>query len=172
MLIISPNIKVQTESRKSKLHASASVDQGRRRNLLDAGIELLFKKRTNESSGGSGSGSRAGSGAIGTGGGTILGKSSTGSITDHLMHRGHLHFHQKDNTILDNTLGPPKAASGTTQHGRQPSPISEERPGISRWRPFENIKIHTDKGDKGRLSSQHNSEWTGGDKQHNKKECE
>ncbi|XP_055636167.1 sorting nexin-13-like isoform X2 [Toxorhynchites rutilus septentrionalis] len=154
---------VQTESRRSKLHASASLDQNKRRNLLDAGIELLFKKRTNESSG---SGGRAGSGTTGAGGGTLLGKSSTGSITDHLMHKGHLHFHQKDNTILDNTLGPPKAASGTGQQGKQPSPMSEERPGMSRWRPFENIKIHTDKG---RSTAHHSSEWTA-DKPHNKKE--
>ncbi|XP_065095021.1 sorting nexin-13-like isoform X2 [Ochlerotatus camptorhynchus] len=126
---------VQTESRKSRLHASSSSEHGKRRNLLDAGIELLFKKRTSEGtspSGGTGSNGSSGSSQS---------KSGSGLITDHLMHKGHLHFHQKDNKILDNT--PPTGT--TSQHGKQPSP-GEEKAASSRWRPFDNIKIHTDKG--------------------------
>ncbi|XP_055546988.1 sorting nexin-13-like isoform X2 [Wyeomyia smithii] len=134
MILIAPNIKVQTEStRKSKHHfAGASSEQGRRRNLLDAGIELLFKKRTTDATGGSnGSCSSTSVGASSGSGG--------GLITDTLMHKGHLHFHQKDNTILDNTRKPP---SGSAK--QLPSPTGEDR--ASRWRPFESIKIYTDKG--------------------------
>lgn len=133
MLLISPNIKVQTESRKSRLHASASSEHGKRRNLLDAGIELLFKKRTGEAI--------SPSGSNGNSGGSHAKSGGTGLITDHLMHKGHLHFHQKDYKILDNT--PPTGSAG--QHGRLLSP-SEDKAGSGRWRPFDNIKIHTDKG--------------------------
>ncbi|KXJ84267.1 hypothetical protein RP20_CCG018898 [Aedes albopictus] len=133
MLLISPNIKVQTESRKSRLHALASSEHGKRRNLLDAGIELLFKKRTGEGT--------SPSGSNGSSIGMQQTKSSgSGLITDNLMHKGHLHFHQKDYKILDNA---PPTASARELHGKLLSP-SEEKPG--RWRPFENIKIHTDKG--------------------------
>ncbi|XP_035772640.1 uncharacterized protein LOC118456191 isoform X1 [Anopheles albimanus] len=125
LLLISPNIKVQTESRKAnrQLSGGAGPDggphgAGRRRNFLDAGIELLFKRREprhNEPP-----------------------AAKPNAITDHLMHRGHLHFHQRDHhTILDNS---PDSNAQLPGH-RQPSP-AEER---SRWRPFESIKIHTDK---------------------------
>ncbi|XP_062560743.1 sorting nexin-13-like isoform X3 [Armigeres subalbatus] len=133
MLLISPNIKVQTESRKSRLHASASSEHGKRRNLLDAGIELLFKKRTGEAI--------SPSGSNGSSGGAHAKSGGTGLITDHLMHKGHLHFHQKDYKILDNN----PLTSSAGQHGKLLSP-SEDKAGSGRWRPFDNIKIHTDKG--------------------------
>ncbi|XP_035897765.1 sorting nexin-13-like isoform X2 [Anopheles stephensi] len=137
LLLISPNIKVQTESnRNAKAHnqhhppgagdSSATGGAGnRRRNFLDAGIELLFKKREPR-----------------TGASEPPAKSNT--ITDHLMHRGHhLHFHQRDHhTILDNSPeGGPAHPMATQPPPNRPSP-GEER---TRWRPFESIKIHTDK---------------------------
>ncbi|XP_053671964.1 sorting nexin-13-like [Anopheles nili] len=128
LLLISPNIKVQTESNrnaKAQHHSGAGDSSGtgghgsRRRNLLDAGIELLFKKRHEPRNA------------------TGEPQAKPNAITDQLMHRGHLHFHQRDHhTILDNS---PEATMPAPN--RHPSP-GEER---SRWRPFESIKIHTDK---------------------------
>ncbi|XP_058447604.1 sorting nexin-13-like isoform X2 [Malaya genurostris] len=172
MLIISPNIKVQTESsRKSKLN-SANSEQGKRRNLFDAGIELLFKKRTNENQGTTsrvfGSSGTGGSGGVGDG--SSLTKSfQSDLITDHLMHKGHLHFHQREQTILDNTRKAPASAKNAGELTKQVSPTSEDKTGPSRWRPFEGIKIHTDKG---RPSQQHataNKDGAG-DRQHRRKE--
>ncbi|XP_050068170.1 sorting nexin-13-like [Anopheles maculipalpis] len=137
LLLISPNIKVQTESnRNAKAHhhqhpsgdSSATGGHGtRRRNFLDAGIELLFKKREPRASG-------------------AESPVKPNAITDHLMHRGHhLHFHQRDHhTILDNSpegVGPTHHSTLPATSRPSPSP-GEER---SRWRPFESIKIHTDK---------------------------
>ncbi|XP_055613331.1 sorting nexin-13-like isoform X2 [Uranotaenia lowii] len=147
---------VQTESRKSRGHhgssggsASGSGDNsnggsagGKRRNLLDAGIELLFKKRTGDHSGGGGGGSTSPSGS-GSASGSNGGGGSSSLITDHLMHRGHLHFHSRDHTILDNTRDPPPGSSSdrSTATGS-----GDPASGGLRWRPFDNIKIHTDKG--------------------------
>lgn len=141
LLLISPNIKVQTESSrgaKAPHHppgdpsgAAAGGHGTRRRNFLDAGIELLFKKREPR-----------------TGVGEQPAKAN--AITDHLMHRGHHlhHFHQRDHhTILDTS---PVADRPPALH-RQPSP-GEERTGRG-WRPFESIKIHTDKRQAGAGSS-------------------
>ncbi|EAA01437.5 AGAP002081-PA [Anopheles gambiae str. PEST] len=141
LLLISPNIKVQTESSrgaKAPHHppgdpsgAAAGGHGTRRRNFLDAGIELLFKKREPR-----------------TGVGEQPAKAN--AITDHLMHRGHHlhHFHQRDHhTILDTS---PVADRPPALH-RQPSP-GEER-GSRGWRPFESIKIHTDKRQAGAGSS-------------------
>uniref|UniRef100_A0A8D8BKG3 Sorting nexin-13 n=1 Tax=Culex pipiens TaxID=7175 RepID=A0A8D8BKG3_CULPI len=161
MLLISPNIKVQTEStRKSKGHGSSgsSSDHGRRRNLLDAGMDLLFKNRRSGESSSSSGPLDGGSGSSGIVGG--------GSITDHLMHKGHLHFHQRDHTILD---------SMPTTASKQPSPTGggaaagEERSGSSRWGPFHNIKIHTDKGKSIQLQQQ-SKEQTAQERQNRKKE--
>lgn len=81
------------------------------------------------------------------------------------MHKGHLHFHQKDNKILDNT--PP---IGTTSLlGKQPSP-GEDKVASSRWRPFDNIKIHTDKGKTIQLQQQPRQD--GVDRQPRKKDGE
>uniref|UniRef100_A0AAG5CPM1 Sorting nexin n=1 Tax=Anopheles atroparvus TaxID=41427 RepID=A0AAG5CPM1_ANOAO len=141
LLLISPNIKVQTESnRNPKAHALSSAaggegpggagNGGRRRNFLDAGIELLFKKREPRN----------------TTAGEPPAAKPTNAITDHLMHRGHLHFHQRDHTILDNSPEQREERAKHRDHQQQqqhrhPSP-GEER---SRWNPFESIKIHTDK---------------------------
>ncbi|XP_058059091.1 sorting nexin-13-like [Anopheles bellator] len=130
MLLISPNIKVQTESTRASRHPSTAATDGsgvhgggRRRNFLDAGIELLFKKREPRHC-------------------ELPSAAKPSAITDHLMHRGHLHFHQRDHhTILDSS---PESQAPSI---RQPTPFGgaaapEER---SRWRPFDSIKIHTDK---------------------------
>uniref|UniRef100_A0A1S4KH03 Uncharacterized protein n=2 Tax=Culex quinquefasciatus TaxID=7176 RepID=A0A1S4KH03_CULQU len=142
---------VQTEStRKSKGHGSSgsSSDHGRRRNLLDAGMDLLFKNRRSGESSSSSGPLDAGTGSSGSGFGG--GGGGGGSITDHLMHKGHLHFHPRDHTILD---------SMPTTASKQPSPTGgaaagEERSGSSRWGPFHNIKIHTDKGKSIQLQQQ------------------
>uniref|UniRef100_A0A182PFJ9 PX domain-containing protein n=1 Tax=Anopheles epiroticus TaxID=199890 RepID=A0A182PFJ9_9DIPT len=141
LLLISPNIKVQTESnRNAKAHhllaganqqSSAAGGHGtRRRNFLDAGIELLFKKREPRPS-------TCGSGEP---------PAKPNAITDHLMHRGHhLHFHhhhQRDHhTILDTSPVADRPAFSASQR-HQPSPAEEKS---RSWRPFESIKIHTDK---------------------------
>uniref|UniRef100_A0A182K4V2 PX domain-containing protein n=1 Tax=Anopheles christyi TaxID=43041 RepID=A0A182K4V2_9DIPT len=137
LLLISPNIKVQTESNrnaKAHLHPSGTGDPSaagstgtRRRNFLDAGIELLFKKREPR---------------------TSVGEppAKPNAITDHLMHRGHhLHFHQRDHhTILDTS----PVADRSSVHSTLPTAHRQSSPGEERsrsWRPFESIKIHTDK---------------------------
>lgn len=165
MLLISPNIKVQTEStRKSKGHGSSgsSSDHGRRRNLLDAGMDLLFKNRRSGESSSSSGPLDAGTGSSGSGSG---GGGGGGSITDHLMHKGHLHFHPRDHTILD---------SMPTTASKQPSPTGgaaagEERSGSSRWGPFHNIKIHTDKGKSIQLQQQ-SKDQVAQERQNRKKE--
>uniref|UniRef100_A0A182QUB7 Sorting nexin n=1 Tax=Anopheles farauti TaxID=69004 RepID=A0A182QUB7_9DIPT len=146
LLLISPNIKVQTESknRNAKAHHSSGAagggessgapggHGGRRRNFLDAGIDLLFKNRREPRT----------SPVVG-----LDPPAKPNAITDHLMHRGHLHFHQRDHhTILDNSPEAPPSH-------RETSP-GEER---SRWRPFESIKIHTDRRGHGG-GSEHESE--------------
>uniref|UniRef100_A0A1Q3G2G8 Putative sorting nexin n=1 Tax=Culex tarsalis TaxID=7177 RepID=A0A1Q3G2G8_CULTA len=159
MLLISPNIKVQTESaRKSKGGPLSSSDHGRRRNLLDAGMDLLFKNRRSGESGASSSTDGTGSGSSGSGSGGGGG----GLITDHLMHKGHLHFHQRDHTILD---------SMPTSSAKLPSPTGEDRNsgGSSRWAPFHNIKIHTDKGRSIQLHQQ-SKDHAAVEKQNRKKE--
>lgn len=96
IVVINPNIKIQTES----LTAKKSQDN-RKKSLIDSGIELLFKKHPK-------------------------------SVKDGLHPSTTLHSHSKHSTSNELKFQPDVLLEEQHHHDK-------------RWKPFESIKIYTDK---------------------------
>ncbi|XP_058822480.1 sorting nexin-13-like isoform X2 [Topomyia yanbarensis] len=71
---------------------------------------------------------------------------------------------------IDNTRKPPATTKSLRQFGKQPSPTVEDKTVSTRWRPFEGIKIHTDKGRTIQLDQQIASQDGSASRQHRRKE--
>lgn len=130
-MFISPNIKIQTETKKLK-----SSNDKQKKSLIDSGIELLLKKTKHFKDGQAHS---------------HIGLHADGNVQHnpphhhqqqqhHHHHHHHSLLHKKEHSITDQLHHHDTVLD--THH-------KEER----KWNPFENIKIHTEKRKHGGDSS-------------------
>lgn len=120
IILLSPDIRVQTESKKHKnLHSQSDP---RKKSLIDSGIELFFKKNPKNT--------------IRDGG--FISHSSSHQVHSHPLSND---FNGKSST--ETTLVPSshhhEKESGSSSHGHA---ASDEH---HKWKLFDTIKIHTDK---------------------------
>lgn len=136
ILLISPNIKVATELKKS--HKSSTAHDSRKKSLIDSGIEMIFKKhhQHNANKQSSSGGMRSG-GSIGG-----IDEFFTTSNSSFITSAADLKF--RPDIILDSAKdsytgrsGSISAASSLTATGGDGEKKS--------WKPFESIKIYTER---------------------------
>lgn len=151
IMLITPNIKIQTESKKYK-----NLSDNRKRSFLDSGFDLLFKKHSkhikdggNSSTGGGGNGNHHHHHHH-SGGKT--------NITDHLLHRGNPF---RGDTVLDNRVDNHHHHNSHHRHDNSSNNHNGNHDHDKKWKPFESIKIYTEK------KKSHDSER----KTHNGKFC-
>lgn len=114
--MLSPDIRVQTESKK---HRNSHATDTRKKSLIDSGIELLFKKNSkNVKDGG------------------IIGQTSIKPIISHPLSNDFYHKYSTETTLVPSNLCDKDNSSG---HG---SSSTDEH---HKWKLFDTIKIHTDK---------------------------
>lgn len=137
ILLISPNVKVATESKKSKKPTTSTPDS-RKKSLIDSGIEMIFKKHhhVNKSALGSGSsGIRSG---------------SSGGIDEFFSSHSAFNSSAADlkfrpDLILDSSKDSNTGRSGSISAVLSSSSstiIGDEK---KTWKPFESIKIYTER---------------------------
>lgn len=114
--MLSPDIRVQTESKK---HKNAQSDT-RKKSLIDSGIELLFKKHNRN--------------VVRDGG--ILSHTSTQQIISHPLSNDFNKFSTETTLVPSNE----RESSSSSSHNANTT-IDEHH----KWKLFDTIKIHTDK---------------------------
>lgn len=120
IILLSPDVRIQTESKKSKNAGSASGQSGdtRKKSIIDSGIELLFKKSSKNVGGTS-------AGAFGH---------SPPKIS-HPLSSDYYKYSADITTVPVNYVD----KESSSHHGN--SAMDEHH----KWKLFDTIKIHTDK---------------------------
>lgn len=118
--MLSPDVRVQTESKKCKNSGGAGAQSdSRKKSIIDSGIELLFKKSHSKNAG------------VGAGGG-VFGQSPP--KMSHPLSSDYYKFSSDTTTVPANYV-----EKESTSH--QSSALDEHH----KWKLFDTIKIHTDK---------------------------
>lgn len=121
IILLSPDVRIQTESKKSKNAGSAGGQSGdtRKKSIIDSGIELLFKKSSKNV------GKDGGGGAFGQ---------SPPKIS-HPLSSDYYKYSADITTVPVNYVD----KESSSHHGH--SALDEHH----KWKLFDTIKIHTDK---------------------------
>lgn len=119
IILLSPDVRVQTESKKSKNAGAAGAQSDtRKKSIIDSGIELLFKKSHSKNVGG---------------GGGVFGQSPPKIL--HPLSSDYYKFPSDITTVPVNYVD----KQSSSHHGH--SALDEHH----KWKLFDTIKIHTDK---------------------------
>lgn len=125
IILLSPDVRIQTESKKSKNAGIAGAHGGdiRKKSIIDSGIELLFKK-SNSSKKDAGKDSSAGG---------VFGQSPPKIL--HPLSNDYYQYSSEITTVPVHYVD----KESSSHHGNS---ASDEH---HKWKLFDTIKIHTDK---------------------------
>lgn len=118
IILLSPDVRIQTESKKSK-NAGVAGGDTRKKSIIDSGIELLFKKSNSKKD------------ASGSGG--VFGQSPPKIL--HPLSNDYYKFSADITTVPVNYVD----KESSSHHGN--TALDEHH----KWKLFDTIKIHTDK---------------------------
>lgn len=121
IILLSPDVRIQTESKKSK-NAGGQSGDSRKKSIIDSGIELLFKK-SSKNVGKDG----------GSSGGGVFGQSPP--KISHPLSSDYYKYSSDITTVPMHYVD----KESSSHHGN--SALDEHH----KWKLFDTIKIHTDK---------------------------